>query len=163
MNRRQRIISGIVALAVIIGVGVYTILKPITSPENVQQTDLRAIKKDEVQHYVDQLSTTISNLPETLTTATTAKLQNQLGYILREKYGSNTLTGEARGDMLTDVHDISTLYIDIRDKNETYQASFKNDGSDVSIFCAPQEVQLDPQASQCITAPADDSYQFRNG
>ncbi|HRC28276.1 MAG TPA: hypothetical protein PKV96_02720 [Candidatus Saccharimonas sp.] len=162
---RRRLIIGVTVALILIGGGIAAVVMLNTSKsgKDVQNTDLRSVNKDEMQSYVDQLSAKINGLPSNLTPATVTKLENQLGYVLREKYGANTLVGDMRGDVLTDVYDVSTLYIDIKAKNETYLASFKNDGSDVSIFCAPQDMQINPQTSQCVTIPADDSYQFEKG
>lgn len=163
INRRTLVISGAFVLLVVAAVVVALVRNPSSPPIDVQRTDLRKVDKSKTQIYVDQLSTTIEDLPGEIVPATKDKLQKQLGYILREKYGSNSLIGKVRGDMVIDVYDVAKLYIDIAAKNETYLASFKNDGSEPSIICAPQDMQYNPETSQCVTAPADDSYQFKHG
>ena len=163
---RKKLIIVSISVLLIFVAAVFIILmvnKKNTNEIDVQNTDLSKVDKSQIQDYVDRLTAQIDGLPSNVDSSMSQAIQKQLGYILREKYGSNSLKGVVRGDVLSDVNDVSNMLVDIKEKNETYLVVFGTTAVSVSVQCASQEQQINPASSKCITAPADDSYRFPNG
>lgn len=164
MSRRSIIIAVCIG-SIVLGLSVAGIMMNLSkkedvavTPELVQKTDLTTVSSNKIQQYIDLLRTPIRNVPWYVPKETKAALENQLGIALRAKYGPNTLTATVRGDT-QDRNGLRILLLDIAEKNETYYGQYSDtQAENVSISCANQPDQINPETSRCITAPAEDNY-----
>lgn len=132
---------------------------PITA-EVVQKTDLTSVSSDKIQDYINLLNTPITDMPWYIPKDTKSALENQLGITLRAKYGANTLKATVRGDT-KNLNGVQVLLIDVAEKNESYYGQYSTDQTaNVSIGCANQPDQINPDTSKCVTLPAEDNYKY---
>ena len=162
-NKKLLIAIGVLIVIVIGVFGVVQYLK--NQPVDLKTTDLRDASSEERAKAAAQLTITIKHMPSAIDETTAKYLENQLAFILRQKYGPDAekLTASVRQDLGYDDAGGYSMYVDVPDKNETYAAYVNISNHNGSFSCAPQDQQMDPDTSHCYNIPSVDDNAFPNG
>jgi hypothetical protein len=156
------IISTLVAVALaLLGFMQYRNNQPV----DLKSTDLRNASAEERAKAAAQMSIHIDRMPSAIDDTTAKYLENQLAFILRQKYGpeAEKLTATVRQSVGYDDAGGYSMYVDIPNKNETYLAYVNVSNHNGSFSCAPQDQQMDPDTSHCYNIPSIDDNAFPNG
>lgn len=134
-------------------------------PIDLKKTDLRDASSEERAKAATQMTVTINHMPSAIDETTAKYLENQLAFILRQKYGPDAekLTATVRQDLGYDDAGGYSMYVDVPDENETYVAYINISNHNGSFSCAPQAQQMDPDNSHCYNLPSVDDNAFPNG
>jgi hypothetical protein len=134
-------------------------------PINLTTTDLRTASSEERAKAAAQMSIPIKHMPSAIDETTAKYLENQLAFILRQKYGpeAEKLTASVRQDLGYDDAGGYSMYVDVPGKDETYVAYVNISNQNGSFSCAPQDQQMDPDNSHCYNIPSVDDNAFPNG
>lgn len=134
-------------------------------PVNLKTTNLRTASSDVRAKAAAQMMTPIKNMPSAVDGATKKFLENQLAFILRQKYGpdATSLTATVRQTLGYDAAGGYSMYVDVPGENETYVAYLNMTNHNGTVVCAPQAQQMDPTNSHCFDIPAIDDNVFPNG
>lgn len=162
-NKKLLIAIGVLIVIVIGVFGAVQYLK--NQPVDLKTTDLRDASSEERAKAAAQLTITIKHMPSAIDETTAKYLENQLAFILRQKYGPDAekLTASVRQDLGYDDAGGYSMYVDVPDKNETYAAYVNISNHNGSFSCAPQDQQMDPDTSHCYNIPSVDDNAFPNG
>jgi len=162
-NKKLLIVMGILVVVALGALGVMQYFK--NQPVNLKTTDLRDASSEERAKAAAQLTITIKHMPNAIDETTAKYLENQLAFILRQKYGPDAekLTATVRQDIGYDDAGGYSMYVDVPDKNETYAAYVNISNHNGSFSCAPQDQQMDPDTSHCYNIPSVDDNAFPNG
>ena len=162
-NKKLLIAMGVLIVIVIGVFGAVQYLK--NQPVDLKTTDLRDASSEERAKAAAQLTITIKHMPSAIDETTAKYLENQLAFILRQKYGPDAekLTASVRQDLGYDDAGGYSMYVDVPDKNETYAAYVNISNHNGSFSCAPQDQQMDPDTSHCYNIPSVDDNAFPNG
>ena len=162
-NKKLLIAIGVLIVIVIGVFGVVQYLK--NQPVDLKTTDLRDASSEERAKAAAQLTITIKHMPSAIDETTAKYRENQLAFILRQKYGPDAekLTASVRQDLGYDDAGGYSMYVDVPDKNETYAAYVNISNHNGSFSCAPQDQQMDPDTSHCYNIPSVDDNAFPNG
>lgn len=161
--KRVLIVVGVVLLAGCIAAGVVSYRS--SQPLKLKDTNLKTASSDVRQKAADQMSIPIKNMPAVIDQPTTKYMENQLAFILRQKYGpaATSLTAVVRQAIGYDAAGGYSMYVDIPGENETYIGYVNLQNSIGTFVCAPQDQQMDPSKSHCFSIPAVDDNNFPNG
>lgn len=162
-NKKLLIAIGVLIVIVIGVFGAVQYLK--NQPVDLKTADLRDASSEERAKAAAQLTITIKHMPSAIDETTAKYLENQLAFILRQKYGPDAekLTASVRQDLGYDDAGGYSMYVDVPDKNETYAAYVNISNHNGSFSCAPQDQQMDPDTSHCYNIPSVDDNAFPNG
>ena len=162
-NKKLLIAIGVLIVIVIGVFGVVQYLK--NQPVDLKTTDLRGASSEERAKAAAQLTITIKHMPSAIDETTAKYLENQLAFILRQKYGPDAekLTASVRQDLGYDDAGGYSMYVDVPDKNETYAAYVNISNHNGSFSCAPQDQQMDPDTSHCYNITSVDDNALPNG
>jgi len=162
-NKKLLIAIGVLVIITLGALGVVQYLK--NQPINLKTTNLRDASSEERAKAAAQLSITIKYMPSAIDETTAKYLENQLAFILRQKYGPDAqkLTAAVRQDLGYDDAGGYSMYVDIPEKDETYAAYVNISNHNGSFSCAPQDQQMDPDNSHCYNPPSVDDNAFPNG
>ena len=163
--RYKKLLIGVAIVLLISCVAIGVILYRNSQPVKLKEINLRTASSDVRQKAADQMMTPIKNMPGAINQPTTKYLENQLAFILRQKYGSaaTSLTATVSQTIGYDDAGGYSMYVDIPGENETY-VGYVNIQNQIGTFvCAPQDQQMDPATSHCFNIPAVDDNNFPNG
>ena len=162
LTKTSKIVLGsIVLIIATIAIITWYNIRPI----DLAHTDLHNANTDTKERAANQMSTPISNLPSYVDNQTKKFLENQLAYILRQKYGSKstTYTASVRTSNAWLEDKDTPIYVDVPAANETYILLISLENHSGSFSCAPQDNQLNPETSNCEAAVGIDDVNFPNG
>jgi len=137
-----------------------------TKPIDLKNTNLAEASSDVQEQAAKQMTIDIKGMPSILDSQTIQYMDNQLAYILRQKYGpsATSLTANVRQVLgFVDGANGLQLYVDVPGKNETYLAYINIQNQVGTFVCAPQDQQMNPSTSNCFTLPSTDESSFPNG
>lgn len=162
-NKRAVIVVLVLLVAVIISFGIAEYVK--NKPVNLEKTNLIDASSSVRQKAADQLSVPIKQMPEIIDEEATKSLENQLAYVLRQKYGpaADSMSATVRQAIGYDDAGGFNMLVDVPDKNETYLAHVNLRNGLGSFVCADQAQQMDPDTSNCFTLTTIDDNSFPNG
>jgi len=162
-NKKLLIVIGVLIVIAIGAIGVAQYFK--NQPVNLKTTNLRDASSEDRAKAAAQLTITINRMPSAIDETTAKYLENQLAFILRQKYGPDAekLTATVRQDLGYDDAGGYSMYVDVPEKDETYAAYVNISNHNGSFSCAPQDQQMDPDNSHCYNIPSVDDNAFPNG
>lgn len=165
ISRHKRFVFVVGCSIVFIGLIISLIWYFNHQPIPLKTTNLANVSDSEKNKAVEQMRTPIKNMPNAIDTTTADYLENQLAYILRQKYGTeaDSLSGVVRLVLGSDTAGGYSMYVDIPAKNETYLAYVNLANHIGSFACAPQSQQMNPTTSRCYNIPSVDTNNFPNG
>lgn len=137
-----------------------------TKPIDLKNTNLAEASSDVQEQAAKQMTIDIKGMPSMLDNQTIQYMDNQLAYILRQKYGpsATSLTANVRQVLgFVDGANGLQLYVDVPGENETYLAYINIQNQVGTFVCAPQDQQMNPSTSNCVTLPSTDESSFPNG
>jgi len=144
----------------------HTTTATTTKPIDLKNTNLAEASSDVQEQAAKQMTIDIKGMPSMLDSQTIQYMDNQLAYILRQKYGpsATSLTANVRQVLgFVDGANGLQLYVDVPGENETYLAYINIQNQVGTFVCAPQDQQMNPSTSNCITLPSTDESSFPNG
>jgi len=161
--KRLIVIVSVIITLTIIGFIIYKIIYNL--PVNTNTTDLSKASQHTIDKAASELTIDIKKMPASVDDQTKAYLDNQLAFILRQKYGAKAsdYTATVRQVVGYNEVDALSLYVDVPQANETYSAYINLDNHNGTFVCAPQEQQMDPDTSVCVDSSAGDENAFPNG
>ena len=154
-----------IVVVLVAAIGVLGIVKLNNNiPVNLKKTDLSKASQSTINKAADQLSIDITGLPDDVDEQTKDYLDNQLAYLLRQKYGakSTDYTATVRTVAGYDGYGGVSVYVDVPEANETYLGSINIKNHLGSFSCAPQDQQMSPD-SRCEELVVPDTNNFPNG
>ena len=162
-HKKLLIVVGTLVVIALAALGVKQYLN--NRPVDLKNADLRNASAEERAKAAAQLSIHIDRMPTAIDETTAKYLENQLAFILRQKYGpeAEKLTATVRQSLGYDDAGGYSMYVDVPDKNETYIAYVNVSNHNGSFSCAPQNQQMDPDTSNCYNLPSVDDNAFPNG
>ena len=163
-NQHRRVVLVVGSLLfVLIMIGLVAWWRAAT-PVNLA-TNLSNASDATKQKAAEQMTVPISNLPAIVDATEKQYIENQLAYILRQKYGNETtsLTAVVRQAVGYDAAGNYLMYVDVPAKNESYSVLLNLQNNNASISCAPQDQQMNPSTSKCVDIAGVDNYSFPNG
>lgn len=163
--RNKRLLIVIATLFVVACVALGVMWYQKSQPIALKKTNLSDASSDVRQKAAEQMMTPISNMPAAVDEPTAKYLENQLAFILRQKYGSTaaSLTATVRQAVGFDDAGGYSMYVDVPGENETYLAYVNIQNQIGTLVCAEQAQQMDPATSHCFTLPSIDDNSFPNG
>lgn len=163
--RHKRLIAviGGIVVAGLIALGVMKYIQSL--PVNLDDTDLSDTSQNTKDKAAAQMSIEIKKLPASVDDETKTYLENQLAFILRQKYGaeSNSYTATVRQVIGYNEANALRLYVDVPEANETYLGYINVNNHNGTFICASQDQQMDPSSSKCVDMSAGDENNFPNG
>lgn len=165
ISRYKRLLIVIAVLLVAVCVALGVMWYRNSQPIQLKSTNLSHASNAVRQKAAEQMMTPIKNMPSAIDQSTTKSLENQLAFILRQKYGSSatSLTATVRQVIGYDDAGGYSMYVDVPGENETYLAYINMQNQLGTFVCAPQAQQMDPTTSHCFSIPAVDDNNFPNG
>jgi len=163
--RHKKLLIG-VGVLLVIAIGALGFVQYRNSqPIDLKTTNLRDASSEDRAKAAAQMSITIKHMPSAIDETTAKYLENQLAFILRQKYGPNAdkFTATVRQDLGYDDTGGYSMYVDVPDIDQTYTAYVNIANQSGSFICAPQAQQMDPDNSHCYNLPSVDDNAFPNG
>lgn len=163
---RHKKIVAIVGIIIALAIVVAAIVKIIDSrPVNLDKADLSKTSQRVKDKAAAQMTIEITKLPASVDGETKAYLENQLAFILRQKYGqeSNSYTATVRQVIGYNEAKALRLYVDVPEANETYLGYINVKNQNGTFICATQDQQINPETSKCVDMSAGDENNFPNG